>query len=63
VLKEKQSKLDNKAVRCIFVGYDVGVKWSKLWDHVVEKVLYRKNGGFREVESSPMVVQSEEDEK
>jgi hypothetical protein len=60
---EKRSKLDNKVVKCIFFGYGVGVKWYKLWDHVVEKDFYRRNVIFREVKSSPIVMQPEEHEK
>jgi len=32
VPKEKYSKLDNKVVKCIFIGYGAGVKGNKLWD-------------------------------
>jgi hypothetical protein len=55
-LKEKQSKLDNKAVKCISIGYGVSVKGYKIWDHVVEIFLYRKNVNFREANSSHIVV-------
>jgi hypothetical protein len=32
VPKEKRSKLDNKAVKCIFIRYKEGMKGYKLWD-------------------------------
>jgi hypothetical protein len=31
VPKEKQLKLDKKGVKCIFIGYGIGVKGYKLW--------------------------------
>ena len=43
VPKEKCSKLDNKVVKCVFIGYVIGVKGYKLLDSVARKVLYRKN--------------------
>jgi hypothetical protein len=39
VPKEKRNKLDNKAIKCIFIGYKDGMKGYKLWDLVM-----RKNG-------------------
>jgi hypothetical protein len=32
VPKEKRNKLDNKALKCIFIGYKDGMKGYKLWD-------------------------------
>ena len=37
VPKENQSKLDNKAMQCIFVSYGIGVKGYKLWDPMSRK--------------------------
>ena len=63
VPKEKRSKLENKAVKCIFMGYSVGVKGYKLWDPMACKVLYRRNVIFRELTYSPIVLQPDEKEK
>jgi hypothetical protein len=63
VHKEKQSKLDNKDFKCIFISYGVDVKGYKIWDHMARKLLYRKNVIFNEVKSSPIVLQLEEHEK
>jgi hypothetical protein len=63
VPKEKRSKLENKAVKCIFIGYSVGVKGYKLWDPMACKVLYSRNVIFRELTSSPIVLQLDEKEK
>lgn len=32
--KEKRTKLENNAVKCIFIRYSYGVKGYKLWDPV-----------------------------
>ena len=45
----KRSKLENKVVKHIFIGYGVGVKGYKLWDPVVEKVLYSRTVTFHEL--------------
>ena len=63
VPKKNRSKLENKAVKCIFIGYSVGVKGYKLWDPVACKVLYRRNVIFRDLTSSPIVLQPDEKEK
>ena len=63
VPKEKRSKLENKTVECIFIRYSAGVKGYKLWDPVTSKVLYSRNVIFRELTSSPIVLQLDEKEK
>ena len=60
--KEKRSKLENKAVKCIFIKYSVNVKGYKLWDLVIGKVLYRRNVIFRDLTPS-IVLQPNEKEK
>lgn len=63
VLEEKRSKMDNKEMKCIF-------NWIQSWCKRVQglglygqEFLYKRNVIFREVKSSLMVVQLEEDEK
>jgi hypothetical protein len=51
VPKEKRSKLDNKEVKCIFVGYKEGMKGYELWDYASRKIVYSRDVVFREVES------------
>ena len=53
----KRSKLENKAVKCIFIGYGVGVKGYKLWDPVAEKVLYSRSVIFCELKPSTVLLQ------
>ena len=57
VPKEKRFELENKAIKCIFIEYSGGVKGYKLWDPVTSKVLYSRNVIFRELTSSPVVLQ------
>ena len=52
VPKEKRNKLDNKAKKCIFVGYKDGIKGYKLWNLVTRKTIYSQNVVFREVKST-----------
>eukprot|EP00253_Pinus_taeda_P010506 PITA_10506 len=49
VLKEKQTKLDSKSEKCIFIRYKDGLKCCKLWNPVTRKVVYSRDVVFIEV--------------
>eukprot|EP00253_Pinus_taeda_P019884 PITA_19884 len=46
---EKQTKLDSKSEKCIFIGYKDGLKGYKLWNPVTWKVVCSRDVVFREV--------------
>src|ERR1044072_5849323 len=48
ISSEDQSKLDPKSRRCIFIGYNKGVKGYKLWDPIKKKVLISRGVMFDE---------------
>ena len=52
VPKEKRRKLDNKAEKCIFVGYRDGVKGYKQWNLVTRKIVYSRDVDFKQVKST-----------
>ena len=55
VTKEKINKLDNKAEKCIFIGYKDGVKGYKLWNLVTTKIIYSLDVILREVRDTSNV--------
>ena len=59
VPKEKRTKLDKKAIKCIFIRYSYGVKGYKLWDPIAQKVCYSKSVIFRETKPSSITVHPE----
>ena len=53
VPKEKRIKLDNKAEKCIFIGYKDGMKGYKIWNPITKKTVYSRDVEFREVKEIP----------
>lgn len=51
--KEKWSKLENKAVKCIFISYKDDVKGYKLWNLENKSIAYSRDVVFRELKSDP----------
>ena len=49
VPKKKLTKLDNKSVSCIFIGYKDGLKGYKFWNPETRNVVYSRDVVFREV--------------
>jgi hypothetical protein len=48
ISSEDRSKLDPKSKKCIFLGYEKGVKGYKLWDPVAQKVVISRDVVFDE---------------
>jgi hypothetical protein len=40
VPKERRNNLDNKVVKCVFIGYKDRIKGYNLWDLVIRKINY-----------------------
>jgi hypothetical protein len=59
VPKEKRNKLDNKEVKCIFIGYKDGMKGYKLWDPVLRKTIYSQDVVFREVRGTSRIEEAQ----
>jgi len=41
--KDKRTKMDSKTKRCIFIGYQDGLKYYKLWNLETRKVVYNQD--------------------
>jgi len=48
VLKEKRSKLDDKSVKCIFIGYSIETRSYRLFDPQAKKVIISRDVVFDE---------------
>ena len=49
---EKRRQLDNKAEKCIFVGYKDGIKGYKISNLVTRNIVYSQDVVFREVKNN-----------
>lgn len=63
VPSEKRSKLEKKKVKCIFIGYGIGVQGYKIWDPFIEKVLYSRSVIFHELKPSTIDLWPKKEEK
>ena len=52
VPKEKSSKLDNKAKKCIFVSSKDGIKVYKTWNPVTRKMVQSQDAIFKGVKNT-----------
>jgi hypothetical protein len=57
VSKEKRTKLENKAMKCIFIDYIYGVKGYKLWDSVAQNLVHSRSVIFRETKPYSITLQ------
>ena len=53
VPKEKMSMLNNKAKKCIFIGYKDTAKCYKSMESIIKKTIYSRDVIFKEVKSTP----------
>ena len=52
VLKEKRSMLNNKAKKCICIGYKYRAKFYKTMESIIKKTIYCPDVIFKEVKST-----------
>jgi hypothetical protein len=53
VPKENRGNMDNKAEKCILIGYKDGMKGYKLWNPKTKKIVYSRDVVFREFKDVP----------
>ncbi|CAM6094110.1 unnamed protein product [Calypogeia fissa] len=49
VPNEKRTELDAKVTKCVFLGYQKGVKGYRLWDPVTQKLVVSRDVSFNEL--------------
>ena len=52
--KDKRRKLDNKADKCMFIGYKYGMKGYNIWNPITKNIVYSWDVVFREVKEVPI---------
>jgi hypothetical protein len=62
VPKEKRSKLDNGANKCIYIGYKDSVKGYKPWNLETRKIVYSRDIIFKEIKGAPKQEEPREEE-
>jgi hypothetical protein len=50
--KTKRNMMENKIVKCIFIGYKDGMKGYKLWDPLLRKIVYSRDVISNEVKAT-----------
>ena len=53
--KERRKNLNNKLKKCIFIGFQDGIKGQKLWNPSTRIAIYSRDVIFREVERTSKV--------
>lgn len=60
VPKEKRRKLDPKAVKCLFVGYDENVKGFRAWNPMTKKIIISRDVRLVDDDVVNVIIETEE---